>query len=286
MSFPNETRLKNLEAVLGTDTAAQLAWLAGVTAGTAAASKALVLDSSSNIGTINQLTATTGLITTVTGTTSNMTTSNVGASGTAGTLNVFPATAANGKLIVSAVNNTGAFNSTITNKNIGQACVYSLQETNSATADIITNKGIGACLGAICTATISAVTGTTGTTLTNVTGMSVPLIAGTYAVEVYLQTISTANSGLKLALAYSGTTTSCVYTGDQTNGTTHGAHTTTTTMGNAVAAATAVTTDAAITGTVVVSTAGNLTVQFAQNAAHADTTSVFINSNIVVTRLA
>lgn len=149
-----------------------------------------------------------------------------------------------------------------------------------------TVKGIGAAQSAICSATISAVTGTTGTTLTNVTGMTVALVAGTYVVNVYLGTVSTANSGLKLALTYSGTTTSCSYTGEQLNGTSTGAHTTTTTMGNAVAAATAVTTDASIVGTIVVSTAGNLTVQFAQNAAHADTTSVFINSNIVVTRIA
>jgi hypothetical protein len=367
MSHPNETRLAALEAVLGTDTAAQLAFLAGVTAGTAAASKALVLDGSSNIGTINQLTVTTIAVTTVNGTTANYTTVNAGASGTAGTLNVFPTTAANGKLIVSAVNNTGAFNSTISNsnigqatvyslpdagsattnfvvdkgnqsiagtksftgtleagvsgtagtlnvypttaangklvlaavnnsgafnstisnKNIGQSCVYSLQETNSATADIVTNKGIGAVLGAICSATISATSGTTGTTLTNVTGMTVAIpAAGTYAVYAYLQTVSTANSGLKLALAYSGTTTSCVYTGDQNNGTTKGGHSTTTTMGNAVAGATTVTTDAAIEGTIVVSTTGNLTVQFAQNASHADTTSVFINSNMTVVRIA
>ncbi len=216
-----ERRVSALEAIVGTDLPAELAYLSGVTAGTAAASKALVLDGSKGISTITSAT-----ITTLTSTTVNATTLN------------------------------GA------------------------------HVGVGAAVSAICSATISATSGTTGTTLTNVTGMSVALVAGTYAIEVYLQTISTANSGLKLALAYSGTTTSCVYTGDQANGTTHGAHTTTTTMGNAVAAATAVTTDAAITGTVVVSTAGNLTVQFAQNASHADTTSVFINSNIVATRIA
>lgn len=220
MSHIVERRIAALEALLGTDTATQLGFLAGVTAGTAAASKALVLDGSGNIATITSAT-----ITTLTATTINATT----------------------------------FNGTVV--------------------------GVGASKAAICSATISATSGTTGTTLTNVTGMTVALTAGTWAISAYLQTISTANSGLKLALAYSGTTTTAVYTGEQWNGTTQGAHTTTTTIGNAVAAATAVTTDASISGTIVVSTAGNLTLQFAQNASHADTTSVFINSNIVATRV-
>ena len=69
MSYPNETRLANLEAVLGTDTAAQLAWLSGVTAGTAAASKALVLNSSGGISTITSATITTLTSTTVNATT-------------------------------------------------------------------------------------------------------------------------------------------------------------------------------------------------------------------------
>ncbi len=291
MSHILERRVTALEAVLGTDTAAQLAFLAGVTAGTALASKALVLDGSKGISTITSatittLTGTTANVTTVNATTLAATTHNVGASGTAGTLNVYPTTASKGNLAVTISDQTGNTAVGLNFAAMGQATVLTVQDPGASTANLITSKGVGATLGAICSATISAVTGTTGTTLTNVTGMSVALLPGTYAVEVYLQTISTANSGLKLALAYSGMTTSCVYTGDQANGTTHGAHTTTTTMGNAVAAATAVTTDATIAGTVVVSTAGNLTVQFAQNAAHADTTSVFINSNIVVQRIA
>lgn len=221
MSHIVERRIAALEALLGTDTATQLGFLAGVTAGTAAASKALVLDAGGAISTITSAT-----ITTLTSTTVNATTLN-------GTV-----------------------------------------------------KGVGGAVSAICSATISATSGTTGTTLTNVTGMSLALTAGTWAINAYLQTVSTVNSGLKLALAYSGTTTSCVYTGEQDNGVTANAHTTTTTIGNPVAASTSVTTDASIVGTIVVSTAGNLTVQFAQNASHADTTSVFINSNIVATRIA
>ena len=76
MSYPNETRLANLEALLGTDTAAQLAWLAGVTPGTAAASMALVLNSSGGISTITSAT-----ITTLTSTTVNATTVNASVAG-------------------------------------------------------------------------------------------------------------------------------------------------------------------------------------------------------------
>lgn len=281
-----ERRVSALEAIVGTDLPAELAYLHGVTAGTAAASKAVVLDASSNIATINQATITTILGTAATITTVNQTTANVGASGTAGTLNIFPATAAKGKLAVTVANQTGNTTVGLNFAAMGQATTLTVQDPGGATANVLTSTGVGGTQGAICTATISATSGTTGTTLTNVTGMTVALVPGTYAVYAYLQTVSTANSGLKIALAYSGTTTSCVYTGDQNNNATKGAHTTTTTMGNAVGAATAVTTDAAIEGTIVVSTAGNLTVQFAQNASHADTTSVFVNSNMVVVRIA
>ncbi len=71
------------------------------------------------------------------------TTANVGKSaGGAGTLNVYPTTTANGKLVISAINNTGNFTSTLTNSNIGQATVYSLPETGAATAILapISNK--------------------------------------------------------------------------------------------------------------------------------------------------
>lgn len=91
--------------------------------------------------TITTLTSTTANITTVNSTTQAATTQNVGASGTAGTLNVFPATAANGIFKLLAVNNTGAFNSTLSNKNIGQATVYSLPECSGATCDLLATSG-------------------------------------------------------------------------------------------------------------------------------------------------
>lgn len=62
-----------------------------------------------------------------------------GLSGTAGQLASFPGTAANGSFIFKAINNTGNFVSTVSNSNIGQATVYSLPDTGTATAGILSN---------------------------------------------------------------------------------------------------------------------------------------------------
>lgn len=305
---------------------------------------------------VTTLTATTGAITTLTGTTSTFTTAvgttvNAGASGTAGSFNVFPTTAAKGKLVISAIDNAGAFNSTIRNSDIGQATVYSLPDAGAATANILTDAGAQTVTGAktfgaagavgklkiagttsgstildatatagsgtvtlpttgtlatqagaetltnktitdaidtgtVVSSAISATSGGTGTTLTNITGLSVAVTAAkTYAFRAYVTGTSTTNSGVKFAFANSGSTTSASYTCIQNNGTTQNAHTTTTTMGNAVGAATTVFTDAECWGTIVVNAAGNLTMQFAQNASHSDTTTVNANGWMAVTRL-
>src|SRR3990167_6445149 len=71
--------------------ASDLSKIDGITNGTAAANKALVLGASKEIATITSAT-----ITTLTGTTANLTNVYAGASGTAGSVDVFPATAAKG----------------------------------------------------------------------------------------------------------------------------------------------------------------------------------------------
>jgi hypothetical protein len=60
-----------------------------------------------------------------------------GLSGTAGTLISFPTTAANGSLIISALNAGGAFNTTIRNSVMGQSTVYSLGDIGAATGGIV-----------------------------------------------------------------------------------------------------------------------------------------------------
>lgn len=60
-----------------------------------------------------------------------------GKSGAAGTLNSFPGTAANGQLIVAAVNAGGAFNTTISNGTMGQSTVYTMGDIGASTGGLV-----------------------------------------------------------------------------------------------------------------------------------------------------
>lgn len=102
--------------------AAELNKLAGVTAGTVTASKAVVVDANKDIGDFRNL---------------DVTNLDAGASGTAGTVDVFPTTASKGKLIISAQDATGNTNTTIRNAaSMAQATVYTLRDPVAATAAI------------------------------------------------------------------------------------------------------------------------------------------------------
>lgn len=93
--------------VIGSTTLAEaeLGVLDAVTPGTAAASKALVLDGSKNISTVNSLTATTV----------NATNIDAGASGVAGSIDIYPATASKGKIYINCVDNVTDHKMLITN---------------------------------------------------------------------------------------------------------------------------------------------------------------------------
>lgn len=60
-----------------------------------------------------------------------------GSSGDAGTFIAFPATAANGTLIVAAANAGGAFNTTISNGTMAQSCVYTIPDVTAATGQFL-----------------------------------------------------------------------------------------------------------------------------------------------------
>jgi len=60
-----------------------------------------------------------------------------GSSGNAGTFTSFPTTAANGTLIVSALNAGGAFNTTLRNSVMGQSTVYSIPDIAAATGGVV-----------------------------------------------------------------------------------------------------------------------------------------------------
>ncbi len=104
----------------------------GVTAGT--------ITSSGNIA------ATAGTITAsgaITSTAGNITS---GSSGDAGTFISFPATAANGTLILQAVNAGGAFNTTIASGTIGQSSVITIPDPGAATSKFVLQDGTNTAL--------------------------------------------------------------------------------------------------------------------------------------------
>ena len=97
--------------------------LEGATAGTAVASKAVVLDASKDTSGINVLGAVTV----------NATDIDAGASGTAGTVDVFPTTGSKGKLSLAAVDSAADHTVTISNASHGQASVYTIPDVGAAT---------------------------------------------------------------------------------------------------------------------------------------------------------
>lgn len=90
-----------------------------VVAGTVTASKAVVVDSNKDAGDFRNI---------------DVTNLDAGASGTAGTVDVFPSTASKGKLIISANDNTGDTNVIITNAEHGQATTVTIPDSGLPTS--------------------------------------------------------------------------------------------------------------------------------------------------------
>lgn len=148
----------------GTDiSTTELGFIDGVTAGTAAASKALVLGASSEIATITSAT-----ITTLTGTTANVPTVNAtnvdaGASGTAGSYDVFPTTASKGKTTFTASDNTGNTTTTINTAAQATTRTYTVPDAGASASFVMT---AGQNTFAAGTATVAPIVLTAGTNLT------------------------------------------------------------------------------------------------------------------------
>ena len=124
------------------------------------------------------------------------------------------------------------------------------------------------------------------TALTNVTGCSHSLLGGvTYLIEAHITGTATANGGSKATVGGDGILSATAFTlsGTNRNGATTNACGTTTTLGTAVAGATAVLTDFILLGSITVNKPGRAWLQFAQNASHADTSSVYVGSYIKFT---
>lgn len=137
------------------------------------------------------------------------------------------------------------------------------------------------------TTQFDAVSGTTGATLTNVVGLVQTVVAGTYLFRIHLAGIATANSGIKAGFKYTTTAlTSLEATGRAyTASAVVVQHTTTATDQASLIASTTAAISVVVEGRMVVSTGGTVQLQAAQNASHADTTSVYVGSSMTFTRV-
>ena len=140
---------------------------------------------------------------------------------------------------------------------------------------------------ASCTTQFDAVTGTTGVTLTNVVGLVTGVLQpGTYDVDINLNVAATTNSGFKAALKWgtalmiTSTSLSVVATSASAVASTLF---TTSTDASAFIGATSAYVNVKARGKIVVALAGTIQIQAAQNAAHADTTSVTVGSTMFFT---
>ncbi len=116
---------------------ADLTKIDGITNGTAAANKAVVLDASKGVATITSATITTLTSTTGNVTTVNATNVDAGADAVAGTVDIFPATTARGKFILSCTDQDGATNVTLKPAAMAQASVISIPDPGAATANVL-----------------------------------------------------------------------------------------------------------------------------------------------------
>jgi hypothetical protein len=137
------------------------------------------------------------------------------------------------------------------------------------------------------TAAFDVDSGTTGTTLTNITGLTgISLVAGaTYKFRVVVPVVvMTTNCGLKMAFKFTTATLTSINARVYLSTDTDNTGAVSTSFVTATDAATwfaqnaVVYTQAVIEGTMIVNAAGTVAVQAAQNAAHADNTTIAIGA--------
>jgi len=132
----------------------------------------------------------------------------------------------------------------------------------------------------------TSATRTLDVTLSNVTGFSANLLNGaTYTFEAKLYTTSNVAGGVNYAIGGTATASSIIYEGLTTDAgltTQSRAAAMATSVGNVTAVTAAYT---VITGTIVCSATGSLTLQFAQNASNAAASTILAGSTFIVTRI-
>jgi len=119
---------------------------------------------------------------------------NAGASGTAGSLSIFPATASKGKLLFSAANSAGNTTTTITNASQAGARTYTIPDA-------------GASASFVMTAGTQTLTGTTTITTLNTTTLSVGASGTAGTLDIYPTTASTGKTEFLVASNAGNTTT-------------------------------------------------------------------------------
>jgi hypothetical protein len=133
----------------------------------------------------------------------------------------------------------------------------------------------------------SAQTDNTTTTLGVVTGLSLALVAGgQYKVQGYLPVTCASGGGVKISIDTSDTLSLTSGQLTTTLFTASGVAAVGATALNSAMGSTAAVIAAELEGTLVVNAAGTLVIKAAQNAATTTTTSILLNGNLQVTRLA
>lgn len=162
----------------------------------------------------------------------------------------------------------------------GPAVVSGLTSDNNG---VLTDVPIGNYL-----VSTSDLTKTSDTTLATVPGLSLALTAGkTYSCFGHLRVSAGAAGGVKVRIATSDTLTGTftAFNGANYNGTTINARTSAANLTTNIGAATAVSTDIDLSGSIVVNAAGTIVVQAAQNASDAATTTIGQGSTFACLRV-
>lgn len=118
----------------------------GFSASDASKTKVVMAGSAVQVGYLAHFVDTAGTVDDTAGPVINAGNIQAGLSGTAGTLISFPATAANGSLIVSALNAGANFNTTIRNSVMGQSSVISIPDPGTATSKFVLQDGVNTVL--------------------------------------------------------------------------------------------------------------------------------------------
>lgn len=150
----------------GTDiSSAEIAVLDSVTAGTVAASKAVVVDSNKDASAFRNVTVT------------NL---DAGASGTAGSVDVFPTTASKGKLTFAAADSAGDTTTTITNASQAGAVTYTIPDAGASGKFVLGGGN-----------TAISLTGTGGTSTGTMTTLSAQVTSASLTTASLAQHVAT-----------------------------------------------------------------------------------------------